>query len=133
MYVSPGNSGHVELACPPDECLVGLEGYRLVPDPRVSGPAPAVQHLPLGTEVKLSAVPAFGYRFDGWSGDITSDSREISSKLGFTTRLTANFSPLMPFWLIPVIAAAVVIPLLLLLRRHRQARQALPKSEPLEE
>jgi hypothetical protein len=132
VYVSPGNSGHVELGCPPGECLVGLEGYRLVPDPRASGPVPAVQPLPLGTEVNLSAVPAFGYRFDGWSGDITSDSREISAKLGQTTRLTANFSPLMPFWLIPIIAAAVAISLLLLLRRRR-ARRTLPESEPPKE
>ncbi len=113
MYVSPGNGGHVDQ-----------EGYRL------SG-NPSVQPLPLDGEVNLKAVPAFGYRFDGWSGDVAGDSPEVVAKLELTTRLTANFSPVMPLWLIPVIAAAVAVPLLLLWRRRR-ARRTLPVGEPPE-
>ena len=121
MYVSPGNSGHVELDCQPiGSCYVELEGYRLTADPRAPASAPAVQHLPLGTEIRLSAVPAFGYRFDGWSGDIVSSDPQVTATLGFTTSLTANFSLVTPLWVIP--AAAAIVILLLLLRRHRRGR-----------
>jgi hypothetical protein len=126
VYVSPGDSGHVELDCQPiGSCYIELEGYRLTADPRASASAPAVQHLPLGTEVRLSAVPAFGYRFDGWSGDIVSSDPQITAALGLTNRLTANFSPVMPLWVIPVAAAAIAIPLVLLWRRRRARQDAL--------
>jgi hypothetical protein len=74
--------------------------------------------LPLGTEIRLSAVPAFGYRFDGWSGDIVSSDPQVTATLGLTTRLTANFSLVMPLWVIPV-AAAITIPLVLLWWQRR--------------
>ena len=126
MYVSPVNVGHVELDCQPiGSCYVELEGYRLTADPRAPDSAPAVQHLPLGTEIRLSAVPAFGYRFHGWSGDIVSSDPQITATLGLTTELTANFSPVMPLWLwvIPVAAAAIA---LVRLWWHRSARQDAP-------
>jgi len=126
VYVSPGNSGHVELDCQPTgACYIELEGYWLTTDPRAPASAPAVQHLPLGTEVRLSAVPALGYRFDGWSGDIVSSDPQITATLGFSTRLTANFSPIIPLWVIPIASAAITIPLVLL-RRRRRARQNPP-------
>jgi hypothetical protein len=126
VYVSPGNGGHVELDCQPiGSCYVELEGYRLTADPRAPASAPAVQHLPLGTEIRLSAVPAFGYRFDGWTGDIVSSDPQITATLGLTNRLTANFSLVMPLWVTPVAAAAIAIPLVLLWRRRR-ARQNAP-------
>jgi hypothetical protein len=74
--------------------------------------------LPLGTEIRLSAVPAFGYRFDGWRGDIVSSDPQVTATLGLTTRLTANFSLVMPLWVIPV-AAAITIPLVLLWWQRR--------------
>jgi len=113
VYVSPGNGGHVNQ-----------EGYRL------SG-NPSVQPLPLDREVELKAVPAFGYRFDGWSGDIASDSREVVARLDLTTRLTANFSLVVPHWVMAIVIVAVAVPLLLLWRRRR-ARRALPAGEPQE-
>ena len=126
MYVSPGNGGHVELDCQPiGSCYVELEGYRLTADPRAPASAPAVQHLPLGTEISLSAVPALGHRFDGWTGDIISSDPQITATLGLTTRLTANFSLVMPLLVIPIAAAAIAIPLVLLWR-CRRARQDAP-------
>ena len=113
MYVSPDKGGHVDQ-----------EGYPL------SG-NPSVQPLPLDREVNLKAVPSFGYRFDGWSGDIEGNSREVVTKLDLTTRVTANFSMILPPWAIAVIIAAVAVPLLLLWRRRR-ARRALPLSVPSE-
>jgi len=115
VYVSPVNVGYVELDCQPiGPCYVELEGYRLTPDPRAPASAPAVLHLPLGTEVHLSAVPAFGYRFNGWSGDIVSGDPQVTATLGRMTTLTANFSPVMPLGAVPAVAAAIAIPLALL-------------------
>jgi hypothetical protein len=131
VYVSPGNGGHVELDCRPiGSCYVELEGYRLTADPRASVSAPAVQHLPLGTEIRLSAVPAFGYRFDGWSGDIVSSDPQVAATLGLTTRLTANFSLVMPLWVIPIAAAAIAIPLVLLWWHRRVRQDAAVVNEP---
>ena len=116
----------MELDCQPiGSCYVELEGYRLTTHPLAPAWAPAVQPLPLGTEIHLSAVPAFGYRFHGWSGDIVSSDPQITATLGLTTELTANFSPVMPLWLwvIPVAAAAIA---LVRLWWHRSARQDAP-------
>ena len=122
MYVRPVNGGHVELDCQPiGSCYVELEGYRLTADPRAPDSAPVVQHLPLGTEIRLSAVPAFGYRFDGWGGDIVSSDPQVTATLGLITRLTANFSPVMPVWVVPIATAAVAVSLMLLWWR-RSAR-----------
>jgi hypothetical protein len=71
----------------------------------------------------LTAVPAFGYRFDGWGGDIVGSDLQLTATLGLTTRLTANFSPVMPLWVILVAAVAITTPLVLLWRRRR-ARKA---------
>ncbi len=113
MYVSPDKGGHVNQ-----------DGSRLSVNP-------SVQSGLVDTEVHLNAVPAFGYRFDGWSGDIASDSREIVIRLDVFTKLTANFSPLMPRWVITIIIAAAAIPLLFLWRRQR-ARRALSASQSQE-
>ena len=67
-------------------------------------------------------MPASGYHFDGWRGDIVSSDPQVTVTLSLTTRLTANFSPVMPVWVVPVIATAIAIPLVLLLW-HRRARQ----------
>ena len=122
MYESPGKGGHVELDCQPvGDCYVELEDYWITADPRAPASAPAVQYLPLGAEVHLTAVPAFGYRFDGWSGDIVSNDPQLTATLGLMTRLTAHFSPVMPVWAIPI-AATVIATLLVLLRRRRKVR-----------
>ena len=126
MYESPGNGGHVELDCQPiGSCYAKLEGYRLTADPRAPASAPAVQHLPLGTEVRLSAVPAFGYRFDCWSGDIVSSDSQVTATLGRINRLNANFSLVMPLWVIFIVVAAIAIPLVLLRLRRRARKDAL--------
>ena len=133
MYVSPKSGGHVELDCQPiGSCYVELEDYRLTTDPRAPASAPAVQHLPLGTEIRLSAVPEFGYRFDGWSGDIVSSDPQVTAPLGLMTRLTANFSPVMPVWVVPTATAAIAIPLVLLWWRRRARQDAAVVNEPSE-
>lgn len=125
MYVRPVNSGYVKLDCQPiDSCHIALEGYRLATHPQAPDWAPAMQHVSIGSEVRLSAVPAFGYRFDGWSGDIVSSDPQITATLGPFTRLTANFSRVIPLWVIPVAAAAIAIPLVLFWRRRRDRRDA---------
>jgi hypothetical protein len=95
VEVSPANGGHV-----------ASNGVRL-------SPYPAYQPLLPDEEITLEPVPALGYRFSGWSGSISSSDRLLYIKAGKDRSITANFSRIVPDWLIAVITAAVVIPLLL--------------------
>jgi uncharacterized repeat protein (TIGR02543 family) len=45
-----------------------------------------------GTELMLEAVPAEGYQFDGWSGDLTSVQNPLPVIMDSTIEITANFS-----------------------------------------
>ena len=45
-----------------------------------------------GTEVTLTATPAQGYKFTGWSGDVTSTDNPIKVAIDGDKSLTANFS-----------------------------------------
>ncbi|MGE5860827.1 MAG: CotH kinase family protein, partial [Ignavibacteria bacterium] len=45
-----------------------------------------------GNEIHLEAIPAFGYKFDGWSGSATSTEKSISLSVTGSTNLYASFS-----------------------------------------
>jgi hypothetical protein len=45
-----------------------------------------------GNEVHLKAIPAPGYRFDGWSGAVFSSHDTVSMLVGTTTAMIATFS-----------------------------------------
>jgi hypothetical protein len=45
-----------------------------------------------GNLIHLNAVPASGYKFDGWSGSVTSTEHSISLNVTQNTELTATFS-----------------------------------------
>ena len=84
----------------------------------------AVETVPIGTNVVMEAIPTFGYRFDNWSGDLYSSERIIHVNLDNITYVTANFSRIVPNWLIATIVAAVAVPLLLWWRR-KHLKQSL--------
>jgi hypothetical protein len=46
-----------------------------------------------GNPVQVRAIPDPGFKFDGWTGDVTSISDSLMLTLGTTTGLTALFSP----------------------------------------
>jgi hypothetical protein len=71
--------------------------------------------------VTLEAVPAPGYRFDNWSGGISSSERLIIIKAGKDRTVTANFSRIIPIWLVAIIATAA-IPLVIFIRRRKLAQ-----------
>ncbi|MFC1482137.1 T9SS type A sorting domain-containing protein, partial [Candidatus Neomarinimicrobiota bacterium] len=49
-------------------------------------------NIAAGTVVTLTAVPAEGFVFDGWSGDITSTENPATVTVSATTSITATFS-----------------------------------------
>ena len=64
-----------------------------------------------GTSVTISAVPGDGYKFSGWTGDVTdADSLSITITMDSDKTVTATFvkSGLAP-WVIAVLIIAVVI------------------------
>ena len=88
---------------------------------------PSYEPLWPGEEVTLEAVPTLGYRFNYWSREIHSiNQREIYStnritkvKAGSDNWITANFSPVIPGWLIAVIVISITVPILLRRRTRR--------------
>ena len=44
------------------------------------------------TEVSLEAVPAFGYAFKGWSGDLSDATNPTTLKMDCDKSITADFS-----------------------------------------
>lgn len=49
--------------------------------------------FPPGQTVTLEAVPAPGYRFVGWSGDVAGDNPSASLVMSCAKSVTANFAP----------------------------------------
>ncbi|WP_202621794.1 malectin domain-containing carbohydrate-binding protein [Pontibacter russatus] len=49
-----------------------------------------------GTSVSLTATPASGYAFSGWSGDATGTSNPLSVTMGGNKTITANFTQSQP-------------------------------------
>jgi uncharacterized repeat protein (TIGR02543 family) len=56
-------------------------------------PALSGQNLELGKTYRLTAKPAAGYLFDGWTGDMLSSSRVLSFTMRTNLALQANFVP----------------------------------------
>jgi hypothetical protein len=116
--VSPGTGGHVIF-----HDVKELTSY------------PAYEPLWPGEEVTIEAVPTLGYRFSYWSreiysthqSEIYSTSRITTVKAGSDNWLTANFSPILPGWLIAVIVVSITVPLLLR-RRIRRSKYLREKS-----
>lgn len=108
MHVSPGNGGRVVY-----------NGTKLPSYP---------SYVPISPdcETVLEAVPTIGYRFDNWTGEIYDanpkaifeTSRLINIAAGADKLITANFSPILPSWLITVIVVAIAVPLLVRWRRR---------------
>ena len=46
-----------------------------------------------GTSIQLEAVPALGYHFDGWGGDLSGTSNPSTITIDCNKMVTANFSP----------------------------------------
>lgn len=109
MNVSPGNGGRVVYNG------IKLPSY------------PSYVPLSLDCETILEAVPTIGYRFDNWTGEIydanpkaiCETGRLINIAAGADKLITANFSPILPNWLIAIIVVAIAAPLLLRWRRRR--------------
>ena len=60
--------------------------------------------------VRLEAMPASGYNFDNWSGDLNSANNPITILVDCNKKITANFSQnTLNWWLIGSIVAAVII------------------------
>src|SRR5215475_5688622 len=57
---------------------------------------PAGDKFPAGTRVTLTATPAPGWRFDGWSGDLTGTDNPAIITMDREKSITANFTPLPP-------------------------------------
>lgn len=57
---------------------------------------PAGDKFPAGTRVTLTATPAPGWRFEGWSGDLTGADNPAVITIDRDKSITANFTPLPP-------------------------------------
>jgi uncharacterized repeat protein (TIGR02543 family) len=68
--------------------FIEIPVYTLTVDVSGNGttePAPGVHEYPEGTEVSLTAIPADGHRFTGWTGDVAEPDSETT-----TITITAN-------------------------------------------
>lgn len=74
MDVSPNPSGSVKV----DQAT--LNAY------------PTTTTIDSGRSISLEAVPASGYEFTGWSGDLTGKANPATLVMDCTKRITANFS-----------------------------------------
>ena len=112
MNVSPGNGGHVI------HNGIKLSSY------------PSYVPLSPDCETILEAVPSIGCHFNNWSGEIYhanpveiySTSRNISIKAGADKSITANFSRIMPNWVIAIIVVSSAIPFLVRWHGRRSKR-----------
>ncbi len=57
---------------------------------------PAGDTFPAGTKVTLTATPAAGWRFEGWSGDLTGTDNPAVITIDRDKSISANFTPLPP-------------------------------------
>ena len=95
---------------PVDWALVGLE---IRPANATGGPSqyalttnavglgsveltPAGGSYDFGTEVTLKAVPVTGFKFDGWSGDLTSTTNPVKVTMNANKHVIATFSQIIP-------------------------------------
>jgi len=57
---------------------------------------PAGDKFPAGSRVTLTATPSPGWRFEGWSGDLTGANNPTIITIDRDKSITANFAPLPP-------------------------------------
>ena len=55
-------------------------------------PSPGIHPYDSGTNINVSANPGNGWKFDGWSGDITESSPTVSLQIDGDKNVVANFS-----------------------------------------
>ena len=107
--VSPLDSGNVEV------------------DSAVSSSYPATYDYPAGETVSLKAIPSPGYRFVGWSGNLTGKSESTSIEMTCNKSITANFInlPSSPFawWWIVIGVVAIGLPIYFLTIRRSKAQE----------
>ena len=72
---------------------VSSEGGIVKVDQTALSSYPATSNFVSGTSVHLEAVPAPGYHFDGWSGDVSGTSNPTAITIDCNKMITANFSP----------------------------------------
>ena len=72
---------------------------------------PASYEFSNGTSVHLEVVPASGYLFDNWSGDLSGNTSLTTIMIDCDKEVIANFSKVMSCWwrISGVIASVVVI------------------------
>lgn len=59
--------------------------------------------------IRLEAVPAPGYRFSKWSGDLSGTTNPTIMVIACNKKVTANFSEVKPiWWLVGSIIAGVI-------------------------
>jgi uncharacterized repeat protein (TIGR02543 family) len=56
---------------------------------------PNTRTVSTDSTVSLAAKPASGYKFDGWSGDLTSNENLLVTSFDSRVKIVANFSPIM--------------------------------------
>ena len=103
MDVSPSNGGTVEIG----EATPSFY--------------PTTSTFASGASVLLEAVPATGYRFSHWGGDLSGADNPTTIVMDCNKKITTNFSLVQPNWWLALgaIAGATVIAVILglILRR----------------
>ncbi len=61
-------------------------------DQDASSSYPVTYTFKNGTNIRLEAVPAFGYRFNSWSGDLSGTDNPINIVIDCSKNIVANFS-----------------------------------------
>lgn len=90
---------------------------------------PFTLNLDDGAVVTLKAVPAFGYRFDGWSDDVSHSDNPATIRIDCDKSVTANFSV---NWLLiagstsGIVLIGLLTVVLIVRRRARLHHQSYP-------
>jgi hypothetical protein len=87
-YIQPGESDAiVHNLCPGPHTLTVSASTGGTTDPEQG-----THTYDGGTEVLITATPSSGYTFSGWSGDVSSNYRQITIAMDSDKSITANFS-----------------------------------------
>lgn len=83
-------------------------------DQTVLSSYPDTIDLPGGINIRLEAVPASGYQFDGWNEDLPGTTNPITIMMDCNREVTATFSQVKPNWWLPgsIIAGVIIIGML---------------------
>ena len=92
MDVSPGNSGVIQI------------------NQSASSSYPFTSTSSSGEAVSLEAVPAPGYRFDNWNGDLAGTNNPTTLVISCNKKITANFSRIMHNLAVQVIGSGSTTP-----------------------